>query len=83
MKLKKRCSFCNGTGFLHADFAGRLTDLLDSHMMSASNLATVIGSNVEHVREMQNGTVLPTVQQLMKMAEQFSVSTDYLLALRS
>lgn len=62
----------------HMEFASRLKQQREQYGKTVEIFATDIGITTSRVKILENG-VLPTCDLLMKIADYFGVSTDYLL----
>lgn len=51
------------------------------HNLSQVNLANALGISKQCVSNWENDNILPSIEMLIKIANYFSVSTDYLLGL--
>ncbi len=60
-------------------FAERLKELRIHNKLSQSQLATAIGVTNQNVSDWENGKSETSFEKLIKLAELFMVSTDYLL----
>jgi transcriptional regulator with XRE-family HTH domain len=61
--------------------ADRFRDLRAEHAYSRKKLATLLGISESNIPRYENGTQLPSSDVLKKLAELFSVTTDYLVGL--
>ena len=61
----------------------RLTDLREAKNMSKKELAAAINIKPNNLSKYEKGLSKPTIPTLIKMAEYFEVSVDYLLGLSS
>ena len=59
----------------------RIRDLRLSKKMSQVELAKLIGVSKQSVSNWENDNIQPSIEMLIKLADVFSVSTDYLLGL--
>lgn len=57
----------------------RIRLLRQARNMSQVNLAKRVGVTKQSVSNWENDNIQPSIEMLMKLAEVFSVSTDYLL----
>ncbi len=60
-------------------FSDRLKQLREEHGMDREQLAARLGMSYSTVAKYEAGTRFPDQQTLLKLAEIFNVSTDYLL----
>lgn len=60
-------------------FANRLKSLRQSKEMNQVQLASKLGVKKQSVSNWENDNIMPSVDMLEKIADFFSVSTDYLL----
>ena len=65
------------------DLQRRLTDLREAKNMSKKELAAAINIKPNNLSKYEKGLSKPTIPTLIKMAEYFEVSVDYLLGLSS
>lgn len=61
-------------------FANRLKFLRQSKELTQVQLAEKLGVKKQSVSNWENDNIMPSVEMLIKMADFFHVSTDYLLA---
>lgn len=59
----------------------RLSALRDEHNIGQKQLASILGVKPNTVSDYENGTVNPSLKVLLKIAEYFTVSLDYLMGL--
>lgn len=59
----------------------RLSELRDEHNIGQKQLAAILGVKPNTVSDYENGVLNPSVKALLKMAEYFTVSIDYLMGL--
>lgn len=59
----------------------RIRELRLSKRMSQVELAKLLGVSKQSVSNWENDNIQPSIEMLMKLAEVFSVPTDYLLGL--
>ena len=62
-------------------FGKNIRDLRISHGMNQVEFGKVLNVTKQSVSNWENGNILPSIDMLIKIAESFSVSTDYLLGL--
>lgn len=55
--------------------------LREAQQISQVQLAESLHVSKQSVSNWENGNILPSIEMLMKLAQHFSVSTDYLLGL--
>lgn len=69
--------------FLGSDsiFAKKLKALREERGISQKTLATAINASRQAVAQYEDGTALPNIEKLCKIAEYFKVSSDWLLGL--
>lgn len=60
-------------------FANRLSYLRRGQGISQSQLADKLGVKKQSVSNWENGNIMPSVDMVIKTADYFSVSVDYLL----
>jgi len=60
-------------------FAKRLKALRQSRHMSLQNVGDVVGSNRQHIGNMENSRALPSLSMAVALADLFEVSVDYLV----
>lgn len=60
-------------------FGERLKDLRESHSMKQGDLADYLNVSRQSIGGYENGTTLPPVDILVKIADKFNVTCDYLL----
>ena len=60
----------------------RIRELRLSKRMSQVELAKLLGVSKQSVSNWENDNIQPSIEMLLKIAEVFSVSTDYLLGLK-
>ena len=60
-------------------FANKLKSLRISKDMTQVKLAEKLGVKKQSISNWENGNIMPSVEMLEKIADFFSVSTDYLL----
>ena len=63
-------------------FAHRLKELRKADAMSQSQLASRVGVAQSNISDWENNVSRPEYENLIKIAEIFDVSTDYLLGLK-
>jgi len=61
----------------------RIKELREVRHFSQVELADVLHVSKQSISNWENGNILPSVEMVIKIAEFFSVSTDYLLGLDS
>ncbi|MDE5654839.1 MAG: transcriptional regulator [Clostridia bacterium] len=66
---------------LLSNFAGTLNDLIVEHNLNARTLALALGIDNSTVTRYLNGKRLPSLENLVKIANYFNISSDYLLGL--
>lgn len=59
--------------------AERVKQLRAEHSWSQGDLATKIGADAAQISRYENGHITPSVDALIRLAETFDVSCDYLL----
>lgn len=59
----------------------RIKELRISLGMNQENFGKVLCVTKQSVSNLENGNILPSIDMLIKIAETYSVSTDYLLGL--
>ncbi|MBQ8403746.1 MAG: helix-turn-helix transcriptional regulator [Clostridia bacterium] len=57
----------------------RLRELREAHNMTQVGLAKILNVSKQSVSNWENDNIQPSIEILMKLANIFSVSTDYLL----
>ncbi|MDE6474550.1 MAG: helix-turn-helix domain-containing protein [Clostridia bacterium] len=62
-------------------FSETLNDLLIEHNLNARTLAKVLGMENSTITRYLNGERLPTIDSLVRIADYFKCSTDYLLCM--
>ncbi|MCI8622896.1 MAG: helix-turn-helix transcriptional regulator [Provencibacterium sp.] len=62
-------------------FSERIRLLRKSYNYNQTELAARLGVSKQSVSNWENGNILPSIDMLIKMANLFSVSTDYILGL--
>lgn len=62
-----------------AEFSEILKDLMAKRNMSQPDLADILGVSRVSISKYQNGKALPDYDGLLKIADLFNVTTDYLL----
>lgn len=60
-------------------FGDRIGELRRAHSLSQVELANQLHVSKQTVSNWENNNILPSIEMLMKVADLFSVSTDYLL----
>ena len=63
------------------NFAGTLNDLIIENNLNARTLALALGMENSTITRYLNGERLPSIDYLVKIANYFNCSTDYLLGL--
>ena len=61
-------------------FAERVRHLRQSKELKQVQLADKLGVTKQSVSNWENGSIMPSVEMLMRIADFFHVTTDYLLA---
>lgn len=61
----------------------RIKELRIAHKMSQVQLADRLGVSKQSISNWENGNIMPSIEMLLKIADLFSVTTDYLLGLES
>ncbi len=64
---------------LAKDFPEKLKDLRRNRAWSQAQLAQKIGADPNRVSRYERGVIWPTLELVVKIAEVFEVSTDYLI----
>lgn len=64
---------------LASDFPEKLRNLRQSRGWSQAQLAQKIGADPNRVSRYERGVIWPTLELVVKIAEVFEVSTDYLI----
>ena len=59
----------------------RIKDLRIANNYSQVDLARLLGVTKQSISNWENNNIMPSVEMLVKIAELFSVSTDYILGL--
>jgi len=62
-----------------ADFADRLSLLIETHNISKKELAETLGVTYRQLRRYETGERRPDFDGLLKLADFFNVSLDYLV----
>lgn len=62
-----------------ANFANRLRQLRKAHRISQAGLAKVIGITQQAISYYESGKDIPTLDVLIRLADFFDVSLDYLV----
>lgn len=62
-------------------FAARLTALMDENNETQKALAEALGTKQQTISYYRNALSLPDIERLIKIAEHYNVTTDYLLGL--
>lgn len=57
----------------------RLKELREAHSLTQTQLAEKLGVSKQSVSNWENDNIQPSIEMLIKMADLFAVSTDYLL----
>ena len=57
----------------------RLKDLREEHNLTQKELGALVGVAQSNINRWENGTVRPSADFVVKLADYFGVSTDYLL----
>ena len=57
----------------------RIRELREANSLSQVSLASKLGVSKQSISNWENGNILPSIDMLIRIAEIFSVSTDYLL----
>lgn len=57
----------------------RLKELREAHSLTQTELAEKLGVSKQSVSNWENDNIQPSIEMLIKMADLFAVSTDYLL----
>ena len=60
-------------------FANRIKNLRQSRELNQVQLSEKIGVKKQSVSNWENDNIMPSVEMLVKIADYFGVSTDYLL----
>lgn len=60
-------------------FSKRLHELRKENRISQEELAAAIGTTKSTISKYEHGTIEPTLSVIKKLADYFSVTTDYLL----
>ena len=60
-------------------FGEKLRELRDSYEMTQVQLANSLGVTKQSVSNWENDNILPSVDMLIRIADKFSVTTDFLL----
>ena len=60
-------------------FAKRLRALRQSRGMSLQNVGDVVGANRQHIGNLENSRVSPSLSMTVALADLFNVSVDYLV----
>ena len=63
-------------------FSSRLKSLRKEHRLTQKAMADLLGKTERHYQDIEAGKINVSATMLMALAQQFSVSTDYLLGLR-
>ena len=61
----------------------RIHELRTAHALSQTEFAKKLNVSKQSVSNWENGNIQPSIDMLLKIAQLFSVSTDYLLGLES
>lgn len=61
----------------------RITSLRLGRHWTQTHLARQVGTNVKTIKDWENGVSLPTVPNIRKLCELFSITSDYLLNMDS
>jgi len=64
-----------------ASFTDRLKELRKEKNLKQTDMATYLGFNIRTYQDYEYGNVIPNALMLIKLAEYFSVSVDFLLGL--
>lgn len=64
-------------------FEDRLKKLRELSNLTQNELASKLGVTKQSVSNWENGNILPSIEMLVKIAKLFSVSTDYLLGMKT
>jgi transcriptional regulator with XRE-family HTH domain len=65
------------------DFSKRLVDLREQKNMKQKELANIVGLQSSAISKYEKGNTQPNLETLVKLAEFFSVTVDYLLGVSS
>ncbi len=57
----------------------RIRELRKANRLSQVSLAAKLGVSKQSISNWENGNILPSIDMLIRLADIFSVSTDYLL----
>ena len=60
-------------------FAERIKKLRKEKKMSQSELAQMVGTDIRQISRYESGKILPYAETIVKIANVFDVTTDYLL----
>ena len=61
------------------DFSDRLKELRKEKKLKQTDMATFLEITTRHYQDCEYGKVTPSATMLIKLADYFDVSTDYLL----
>lgn len=61
----------------------KIRDLREDHDLSQSDVAKVIGTTQQHYSKIENGKADIGAEKLIRLAELYKVSVDYILGLSS
>ncbi len=64
-------------------FGDMIKKLRQSHNLNQVQLANSLNVSKQTISNWENNNILPSIEMLVRIAEYFSVSTDYLLELDS
>ena len=68
---------------INIEIGERIAALRSGRHWTQTYLARMIGTNVKAIKDWENGVSLPTVPNIRKLCELFSITSDYLLNLDS
>lgn len=75
------CPYCKGTGVLVATFGARLVALREKSAITQLELSEKLRISRAQIANLERGRGDPSVDTLLRCAEVFACSTDYLLGL--
>lgn len=79
MTEQEPCPYCKGTGFVEASFGSRLTALRQAKNVTQADVAEVVHISRAQIANLERGRGEMSMGVLLRLADYYAVSTDYIL----
>lgn len=79
--MADKCPYCKGTGLLQGDFSSRLLKARQDKGVTQEDVASAVRISRAQIANLERGRGDPSVDVVIRAAQYFGCSADYLLAI--